>query len=249
MRAINLLPPEQRAGAARGAGDLKLNPLHAIVGGGAVIVLVLLAVWAMARQDTQTAREAEASAVARTAQTQAEVNRLQPVVALDERRRSRETAVLALAAGRTDWAAVLRSVAGALPGPVGITQLSAAAGGATATGGGSVPAGLGGSGSVALTGCADTQPRVADTLRRLRALPQVADVALNQTAKTKRAQGAASGSGGSADCDGVALDAAVGLSPTVVLDAATPDAAASAAADAPADPATQASTTTDGASR
>ncbi len=248
MRAINLLPPEQRAGASRGAGDLKLNPLHAIVGGGAVVVLVLLAVWAMARQDTQSAREAEASAVARTAQTQAEVNRLQPVVALDERRRSRESAVLALAAGRTDWATVLRSVAGALPGQVGITALNAAAGGAAAAGG-SVPAGLGGSGNVALTGCADTQPRVADTLRSLRALPQVADVALNQTAKTKRAQGTASGSGGSADCDGVALDAAVGLSPTVILDAASPDAADPAAAGAPADPATQASTTTDGASR
>ena len=42
MRAINLLPPEQRAGASRGAGDLKLNPLHAIVGGGARALLRLL---------------------------------------------------------------------------------------------------------------------------------------------------------------------------------------------------------------
>lgn len=228
MRAVNLLPADERAGA-RAVTTGRLNPLHAIAGVGAVVIVVLLGMWAMARHDASTAREAEAAATARTATAQAQVNRLQPVVALDRRRESRETAVVALAQGRTDWAMVLQSVAGALPRQVGITQLSAQAVGATASGtGGTVPAGLGGQGSVAINGCADTQRRVARTLVALRRLPQVADVALNQTSDGSKGASASSGSA-SGGCRKVTMDAALGLAPTTTLDLVPTAATATAA--------------------
>jgi hypothetical protein len=228
MRAMNLLPVEERGGA-RSGGSRKLNGFHALAGTGSVVVIALLGTWAMAKSDEATAQDAEAAAVARSAVAQAEVNRLQPVVALDTRRQTREAAVLTLAAGRTDWAMVLRSVAGSLPSQVSVTTLGLKAGSAAATGGtaAATPAGLAGTGSVAVAACADTQPRVATALRRLRALPQVEDVALNQTSRTASGAGAGASAAG---CTGVSVDAALGLSAATIIDA--PSTAATTAADA-----------------
>lgn len=250
MRAMNLLPPEERggsrgAGAPRAAGTL--NATHAIAGVGAVVTVGLVGFWALTQHDTATAREAEAAAVAQSAAQQAQVDRLAPVVAYDARRQARESAVLQLASGRTDWAQVLRATAGALPSNVTITTLKLAAAdatGATATAGAATPTGLAGKGSVTLQVCADTQPRVSTTLRRFSALPQVEDVALSQTARTgKGAGGGAAGAG--AGCTQVAADAALGLSDQTVIDGAATAKAGTAAGAAPAAPGT--TTTTPGA--
>ncbi|CAB4923766.1 unannotated protein [freshwater metagenome] len=238
MRAMNLLPVEERGGSrasgAGGSSDLTIN--HAIAGAGAVVVVGLVGLWAVTKHDTATARDAEAAAVAASAADQAQVTRLAPVVAFDARRQSRETAVLQLASGRTDWAMVLRATAGALPSNVSITtlKLAAAAGtGATAgTTAGTTPAGLAGSGSVTLQICADTQPRVATALRRFRALPQVEDVALSQTARSS--SGSTGSTAGGAGCSRVAADAALGLSAQTIIDGAATAAAATAGTAAPA---------------
>ncbi len=222
MRAMNLLPVEERGGqrsAAAGAtSSLTVN--HAIAGAGAVVVVGLVGLWAVTKHDTAAARDAEATAVAASAADQAQVNRLAPVVAFDARRQARETAVQQLAAGRTDWASVLRATAGSLPSNVTITTLKLAAADATGTTGtatATAPAGLAGSGSVTLTVCADTQPRVATTLRRFRALPQVEDVALSQSSRAE-GSGAAGAAGSGAGCSGVSADAALGLSAETVID-------------------------------
>lgn len=229
MRAINLLPVEERAGARPATTARALNAWHALVAVAALLVIALLGTWAAARHDTARARQATAAAVARSAATQAQVGRLAPVVALDALRERRETSVVALANGRTDWAGVLRAVAGALPRQVSLTTLGlrargadAAVAGATAAGSGTAPAGLQGTGTVTVAACADTQPRVATTLRALRALPQVEDVALNQTSRADRGASSTTASGsatGGASCPGVSVDAAVGLSAASLLDA------------------------------
>lgn len=236
MRAMNLLPVDERGGSrASGAGassNLTIN--HAIAGAGAVVVVGLVGLWAVTKHDTATARDAEAAAVAASAADQAQVTRLAPVVAFDARRQSRETAVLQLASGRTDWAMVLRATAGSLPSNVSITtlKLAAAAGATAGTTAGTTPAGLAGSGSVTLQICADTQPRVATALRRFRALPQVEDVALSQTARSS--SGSAGSTGGGAGCSRVAADAALGLSAQTIIDGAATAAAATAGTAAPA---------------
>lgn len=264
MRAMNLLPVEERGGARAPGGPSRLTPVHALAGVGTVVVVGLLGTYALAKQDTASAREAEAAAVSRSATAQAQVDRLAPVVAFDARRQARESSVLALAAGRTDWAMVLSATAGALPANVSVTTLKLQAADATgaATGAATAaPAGLSGVGTVTLNVCADTQPRVATTLRRLRALPQVEDVALAQSSRS----GAASASGstgssstGGAGCAKVSADAALGLSAATIIDAASasaaagtttaPGAAATPAAAAGA-PAPSAAPTTTGTSR
>ncbi|MDO9408243.1 hypothetical protein [Patulibacter sp.] len=232
MRAMNLLPVEERGGSrpTRGASS-SLTVNHAIAGAGAVVVVGLVGLWAVTKSDTATAREAEVAAVAASAADQAQVTRLAPVVAFDARRQARESAVLQLASGRTDWAMVLRATAGSLPSNVSITTLQlaaanatgAAAGGTTST---ATPAGLAGTGSVTLQICADTQPRVATTLRRFRALPQVEDVALSQTARSASGSGSSGASAGGGGCSRVTADAALGLSAQTIIDGAATAAAA-----------------------
>jgi len=265
MRAMNLLPVEERGGARTpGTGassNLTIN--HAIAGAGAVVVVGLVGLWAVTKHDTASARQAEAAAVAASASDQAQVNRLAPVVAFDARRQARETSVLQLASGRTDWAMVLRATAGSLPSNVTISTLKLAAAdatGAAAASTGATPAGLAGTGSVTLSVCADTQPRVATTLRRFRALPQVEDVALSQTARTgSSGSGGSGGAASGAGCSGVAADAALGLSDQTIIDGTTAAAAAAAAAGTAAAPGTtttgtgtattSATTTTNGTGR
>lgn len=260
MRAMNLLPVEERGGVRTpGSGaSSNLTVNHAIAGAGAVVVVGLVGLWAVTKHDTASARQAEAAAVAASASDQAQVNRLAPVVAFDARRQARETSVLQLASGRTDWAMVLRATAGSLPSNVTISTLKLAAADATgaAASTGATPAGLAGSGSVTLSVCADTQPRVATTLRRFRALPQVEDVALSQTARTgSSGSGGSGGAASGAGCSGVAADAALGLSDQTIIDGTT--AAAAAAAGTAAAPGTtttgtattSATTTTNGTGR
>lgn len=251
MRAMNLLPPEERGGARQAGAPSRLTAVHGIAGVGAVVTIGLLGSWAMTKQDTSTARDAEAAAITRSATAQAQVDRLAPVVAFDTRRQARETSVLQLAAGRTDWASVLRATAGSLPATVTLSTMKLAAAdatGATTTATGTAPAGEAGSGTVTLSICADTQPRVASTLRRLRALPQVADVALSQTSRSATTSGSGStGSAGGEGCTTVAADAALGLAATTLIDGADVAATATPAgstATTPGAPAAPAATTT-----
>lgn len=232
MRAMNLLPVEER-GSARTPGasgrSSNLTAIHGIAGVGAVVTVGLVGFWAVTKHDTASAREAEAAAVAQSAAAQQQVTRLAPVVAFDTRRQTRETAVLTLASGRTDWAQVLRATAGSLPANVSVTTLKLA--GADATGAAAAASATGSSGLAATNGtvtlsvCADTQPRVATTLRRFRALPQVDDVALSQTARTAKSAGGASGGG---NCNRVSADAALGLSQQTVIDGVPTPAATTA---------------------
>jgi hypothetical protein len=239
MRAMNLLPVEERGGARGVSGGpgrtSNLTAVHGIAGVGAVVTVGLVGFWAMTKHDTASAREAEATAVAQSAAAQQQVTRLAPVVAFDARRQARETSVLTLASGRTDWAQVLRATAGSLPSNVSVTTLKLA--GADATGAAAATAGAAGTtglaatnGTVTLQVCADTQPRVATTLRRFRALPQVDDVALSQTARAAKSSGGAGGASGGANCDRVAADAALSLSQQTVIDGVPTPAPAAAAA-------------------
>lgn len=241
MRAMNLLPPEERGGTRGVSGapgrSSNLTAVHGIAGVGAVVTVGLIGFWAVTKHDTASAREAEANAVAQSAAAQQQVTRLAPVVAFDARRQARETSVLTLASGRTDWAQVLRATAGSLPSNVSVTTLKLA--GADATGAAAAAStGAAGStglaatnGTVTLQVCADTQPRVATTLRRFRALPQVDDVALSQTARAaKAAGGSGGGATGGANCDRVAADAALSLSQQTIIDGVPTPAPAAAAA-------------------
>ncbi len=102
MRAVNLIPKDQRSGNSVGAGRSE---------GGAYAVLVLLAAVAVlavlygkAHRDV-TSRKAEAVTInAKAAHAQAEASQLAPYTSFVALRQQREQAVVALVNSRFDWA-------------------------------------------------------------------------------------------------------------------------------------------------
>ncbi len=208
MRAVNLMPLEQRGGSGPAAGRSE---------GGAYAVLVLLAclagfalLYGMARHDISSRRAKAASLAVQTQQAQAMVAQLAPYTSFLELREQRQQAVSELAQSRFDWAYAFHELGRVLPryasissldGTVGSTggsssssasSSSAAASSAavtSATPPGSVP-------TFTLSGCATSQAAVAQTLNRLRLIDGVSEVTLQSSAKANSGGGPAAGSGG-----------------------------------------------------
>jgi Tfp pilus assembly protein PilN len=206
MRAVNLIPDEQRGGSKRAAGRS---------GGGAFAVLALLAgvaalamLYGRAHNTLAGNRAKAASLEAQVAQIQANTSRLAPYTSFIAMREQRLHAVSELVGARFDWAHAFHELGRVLPftvslstltGSVGSTSTStssSAAGSAAASSGtvasstppGSVP-------TFTLTGCALTQTAVADTIARLRLIDGVSNVTLTSSTKAL-GSGASTGSGG-----------------------------------------------------
>jgi hypothetical protein len=225
MRAVNLIPADQRGGAGGGAGRS---------GGGAYVVLGFLGALALllllyGRAHHQIAsRQAQAAALnAKAQQAQEAVTRLAPYTTFLALREQREQAVSHLVDARFDWAHFLHELGRVLPVQTSITSLtggigpaSGAASGSSGTGAAasssasstsSSSSGSAGStgGAVAsatppgsvptftLAGCATSQTVVALALNRLRLIDGVSEVSLQSSTKaTSAGSSAASGSSG-----------------------------------------------------
>jgi len=204
MRAVNLIPDEQRGGSKRAAGRS---------GGGAFAVLALLAgvaalamLYGRAHNTLASNRAKAASLEAQVTQIQANASRLAPYTSFIAMREQRLHAVSELVGARFDWAHAFHELGRVLPFTVSLSTLTgsvgssspttSAAGSAAASGGtvasstppGSVP-------TFTLTGCALTQTAVADTIARLRLIDGVSNVTLTSSTKSL-GSGASTGSGG-----------------------------------------------------
>jgi hypothetical protein len=229
MRAVNLIPVEQRSGQSVGVGRSK---------GGAYAVLVLVAGLAMfaylygqARHQVSS-REAQATSLtAQAQQTQAAAERLAPYTSFIALREQRVQAVDSLVDSRFDWAHVLHEFGRVLPVETAITSLSGTIGstgssGSTATTsstaatpatsatstsatstsssatsapGVSSATPTGSVPTFTIAGCALSQPAVALTLERLHLIDGVDEVNL-QSSTTGSSSGGSGASGGS--CQG-----------------------------------------------
>jgi Tfp pilus assembly protein PilN len=210
MRAVNLIPVDQRGGSTLGAGRSQ---------GGAYLVLALLAglallavVYGMARHQVSS-RQAKAVALeAQVQRVQADANRLAPYASFVALRDQRTQAVSQLVNSRFDWAHAFHELGRVLPANVAISTLTGTIGVPGASASASSPAAASpassaagassgsstsaGSGSVAsstppgsvpvfvLTGCAKDQSTVALTLDRLRLIDGVSTVTLQSSTKS-----------------------------------------------------------------
>jgi hypothetical protein len=221
MRAANLIPAEQRSGAAVGAGHSEggAYAVLAVVAG----IAVLAVLYGMAHHQI-TSRSAQiASMTARSQQVQSDASRLAPYTSFIALREQRSQAVAQLVDSRFDWGHVIHEFGRVLPlnvsisaltGTIGSTTTSTVAssapapatGPAASTPGSSAPASSTPAATAApvtsatppgsvptftLAGCATSQPAVAQMLERLRLIDGVATVALQSSTKTSN-----SGSGG-----------------------------------------------------
>ncbi len=209
MRAVNLLPPEERSRAAIAPGRAG-GTVYAIF--GLLAGLAILAFMYGSASHTISSDKSEiASLTARAQQAQARASALTPYTSFASLREQREQAVQTLVDSRFDWASAFREVGRVLPASVSLSSLSGQVG-ATAdssASSSSSKAGASGSSSVAsatpagsvptftIAGCATSQEQVAVMLDRLRLISGVSEVALQSSTK-----GSASGASAGASSDG-----------------------------------------------
>jgi type II secretory pathway pseudopilin PulG len=222
MRAVNLIPQDQRGGATRGAGRSQ-GGAYAVLGVVAGLALLAL-VYGVAAHQVSSRKAKLVSVEARAQQAQATAAQLAPYTSFQSLREQRVNAVNQLVNSRFDWAHAFHEFGRVLPPEVSITSIagtitSAAGAGsgagastANSTSGPSSSGGVqaasgpsGGSGSVAsatppgsvptftLTGCAVNQSSVALTLERLRLMDGVSTVSLQSSTKSAAGGGSAGG--------------------------------------------------------
>ncbi len=249
MKAVNLIPPEQRRGGGGSLGRSGGAAYLLLAGLASLLVLGLL--YAVA--DHQVAdRQAQIATDTREAdQVQARVTALAGYTQFATLHAQRVQTISKLASARIDWAGDLRRLAAAMPLDVKLISIDASqppplapgavssapsASGTTATPASPAPAGStaatpAASATLATTsaatsgptfqisGCAKTHSEVGDVINRLRAIPGVGQVALATSVK-------GSGQGSGSGCPHSSLPQ---FALTVVFGGATPGAGGSAA--------------------
>lgn len=213
MRAVNLIPADQRSGQSVGAGRSggAAYAVIALVAGLAVMALL----YGISRHDISTSQAEVASLQARAAQAQSAASRLAPYTNFVAMREARTQAVAQLVDSRFDWSHAMQEFGRVLPITASLTSLDGTVGSATGTSArsssssSSPPAAAGAAaasnvssatppGSVptfTVAGCATSQQAVAQTLVRLRLIDGVKEVNLQSSTKT-----ASGGGAGGAGC-------------------------------------------------
>jgi Tfp pilus assembly protein PilN len=200
VRAVNLIPADQRGGGgpAIGVSDGPAFMVIGLLAGLAVLALL----YGMASHQIVSRKAQVASTDEQAQAIQARASELAPYVSFKQMYQQRLQDVSQLVGTRFDWAHAFHELGRVLPSDASLTAVhgtigsstgsnstssssSSASGGAvaSATPAGSVP-------TFTLGGCATSQSEVAQTLQRLRLIDGVSAVTLQSSAK-------GSGSGGS----------------------------------------------------
>jgi Tfp pilus assembly protein PilN len=122
MRAVNLIPPEDRRGEH---GPTRTGPLAYLVLGG--LAILLLAVTGVVLTNNQISdRQAQiASLESQEAAAKTQADQLRPYAEFASMQQSREQTVMNLARSRFDWERVLRELSIVLPSDVWLIKMSA----------------------------------------------------------------------------------------------------------------------------
>jgi Tfp pilus assembly protein PilN len=203
MRALNLIPGEQRSGGGSVTGRS---------GGGALIVLglllglaALILMYGSAHRQIKNQAGAVAALTAQTNAVQARTGRLTAYSSFVSMAEQRAQTVAQLVQARFDWSHSLQELGRVLPTGAALSTLngsvgaSAAAAAAVPSATGATPASSTPPGSTpifTLTGCATSQSEVAQTLQRLRLMDGASEVQLQSSTKAAASGGSGSSGGG-----------------------------------------------------
>jgi Tfp pilus assembly protein PilN len=210
MKAVNLIPGEQRQGSGSFTGRS---------GGGALIVLALsaglaglVAMYGSAHHKISSQTGEAAALNAQASAIQASTGRLTPYTSFVSMANQRTQTVSQLVQARFDWSHALHELGRVLPAGTALSTLHGTVGQASgsstapaAAAAGATPASSTPPGSTpvfTLTGCATSQSVVAQTLQRLRLVNGVSEVQLQSSTKTGGGSGAGSSGGSSGGCPG-----------------------------------------------
>jgi hypothetical protein len=204
MRAVNLIPADQRSGASVGVGRSE-GGAYAVLGLLAGVALLAL-LYGLASHQVAKRRSESAALAAKVAQAEVQASRLAPYTSFLALREQRVEAVNTLISSRFDWAHAFHEFGRVLPTDVSISSLTGAIGAAAATTAAATPtppaaatatpaaAGTAAAASTVtsatppgsvpvftLAGCAVSQPAVARMLERLRLIDGVSEVTLQSS--------------------------------------------------------------------
>jgi Tfp pilus assembly protein PilN len=201
MRAINLVPAEERRGGGA-AGGRSGGAAYVLLGLLAVLVVVV-SFYTLEKRSVGEKRSELASLEARAVGAEAQAAELASFVQFAGLRAKRVQTVTSLAASRFDWSHALRELARVVPRNVSLTGLQG-----TVAPGVAVKASAGGQTSglrsalavpaVEIVGCTTSQTSVARMITRMRLIDGVTRVALQSSVKAEASGGGGGGAGG--DC-------------------------------------------------
>ncbi len=213
MRAVNLIPAEERRGAGGLAG--RSGGVVYVLTGGLAVLVVMGVVYAFAVHSVAQRKGQLASLTAQIGAVDIQTQTLQPYVQFASISEQQEQQATALAQQRFDWPNAMQQLALALPADVTLTSFSAtnaAAAGATS------PTASGA--TFTLAGCASTQGEISSVLTSLAAVPGVANVSLTNTVENKKVNGkgsAASAEAAGGGCPDVSFDVLLTYSASYTL--------------------------------
>ena len=195
MRPVNLIPPDQRKGAARVAGgDARPIAVYALFGALGVALLCELAIVLTTNSvNSKTDELSKVKAQEQGAQQVADA--LRPYGQFAQLQQARNAEISALAATRFDWAGSLRQLSLAIPNNVWLLNVSGTLSPAVevdSAGGGGDTAALRqkvDAPAFELTGCTYSQHAVARMMTRMQNLDDVTDVQLAKSARKDEATG------------------------------------------------------------
>jgi Tfp pilus assembly protein PilN len=184
MRAVNLIPAEQRRGAGGIAG--RTGGIVYVLAAGLLVVVMLGVLYAFAVNDVAKRTAALNQVSAEVGTVTAQANSLQPYVQVHQLAQSKVQAVVGLATGRFNWPAAMSQIALALPSDVTLVSLGAVASNSSGAATSAVPATTtpsAGGPTFNVVGCASSQSEVATVLARLESVPSVTNVSLLDSSK------------------------------------------------------------------
>jgi Tfp pilus assembly protein PilN len=187
VRAVNLIPADQRRGAGGIAG--RSGGVAYVLTGGLAVLVLLGIVYALAVHNVANKTTDLAEVTQQVNSVTAQAQSLAPYAQFAGVSQTEAGQVRTLAQSRFNWPTAMRQLALALPGDVTLTSFSAIA----ATG----PVGAVGT-SFNLSGCASTQGEIANVLTNLATIPGVNTVTLTNTVENvRKGKNVASGSSAS----------------------------------------------------
>lgn len=229
MKAVNLIPVEERRGGAGAPGRTGQAPYFVL--GALALAVVLLAATALSARSVSGKRDKVASLQAQLASEKTSADRLQTYVQLGAQRDERTKTVSGLVKARFDWASVMREVARTLPKGASLMSLDGSGGTAQAASASTPGVTASAAPTLKVSGCTANQSDVALMLVDLRRMNGVESVALDTTAKADAAGGASTDSGSGGDCR-AGSDQRPQFTVTITFRAPVAPAAAAAAATA-----------------
>jgi Tfp pilus assembly protein PilN len=198
MRAVNLIPADERrhAGGGGGTGLGSYLVLAALV-----LVVAISGASALANRSVSDRRHELADVQARAKVSADEAQALQAYTTFTSLRQKRSETVRSLASSRFDWSKALHEVARTIPSNAWLTALRATVTPTSIVDGG-VADPLRGSvqtPAIEIVGCTTSQKNVAGVISSLRRIDGVERVSLSSSSKLE-ASGGSAGAGGGGDC-------------------------------------------------